>query len=51
MKNIIVTIAEILLGVFIFVLIWSDSNSLKNRAQDIFTKAATEINTITTVSP
>lgn len=46
MKNIIVTIGEILLGVVIFVLIFGNSNSLRTEATRIFGDIMTQLNGI-----
>ena len=44
MKNVIVTIAEILLGIFLFVLIFGKGeSSLKNKSDDIFNKVIIEV--------
>jgi hypothetical protein len=47
MKNVIVTIAEILLGVVLFMLIvGSSTGSLKSEAQSIFNNVVTEMRTV-----
>lgn len=47
MKNIIVTIGEILLGVLIFVLIFGSSNSLRSEATRIFTDTVGNLRGVT----
>lgn len=48
MKNVIVTIGEILLGAFLFLLIFADTGSIKSEASRIFTDG---INTLKTIKP
>jgi hypothetical protein len=43
LKNIIVTIAEILLGIALFVLIFSGSSSLTEKSKGIFESVANKI--------
>ena len=43
MKNVIVTIAEILLGIALFVLIFSGSGSLTEKSKGIFESVASKI--------
>lgn len=46
MKNVIVTIAEIFLGVVLFALIFGSSNSIRTKAESIFTQTITELNEV-----
>jgi hypothetical protein len=46
MKNIIVTIGEILLGAALFVLIFGDTGSIKAEASRIFTDAITTMHNV-----
>lgn len=46
MKNIIVTIAEILLGIILFTLIYSGGNSLTKQSQGIFEKVAEKVGVV-----
>ena len=46
MKNIIVTIGEILLGVVIFMLVFGPANSLRGEAGRIFNDSITTLRTI-----
>lgn len=46
MKNVIVTVAEIFLGVALFALIFGNTGSLKAEAKSIFDDVVTEMQTI-----
>lgn len=46
MKNIIVTVGEILLGVVLFLAIFGNANSFRTEATRIFTETRTELTEI-----